>query len=104
MLTHAELFQALKETGYRVAYSHFKEPQSPPFVVFLFGYSNDFMADGENYHEISNYQIELYTKYKEPPVEENVQAKLKEIGLPYSKIETYIEDADLFQIVYRVQI
>jgi len=103
-VTHTELRQALEEIGYPVAYSHFKEPQTPPFMVFLFGYSNDFMADGANYHQVSNYQVELYTKYKEPPVEENVQAKLKEIGLPYSKIETYIEDVGLFQIIYRIQI
>lgn len=103
-MTHTELRQALEEIGYPVAYSHFEEPQTPPFMVFLFGYSNDFMADGANYHQVSNYQVELYTKYKEPPVEENVQAKLKEIGLPYSKIETYIEDVGLFQIIYRIQI
>ena len=103
-MTQAELFQALKEIGYPVAYSHFKEPQSPPFIVYLFSYSGDFMADGTNYHEISNFQIELYTAYKDLVAEGKVQAKLKELGLPYSKLETFVESEGLFQILYRIQI
>ena len=103
-MTQAELFQALKEIGYPVAYSHFKESQSPPFIVYLFSSSNDFMADGTNYHEISNFQVELYTAYKDLVAEGKVQAKLKELGLPYSKLETFVESEGLFQILYRIQI
>ena len=103
-MTQAELFQALKEIGYPVAYSHFKESQSPPFIVYLFSSSNDFMADGTSYYEISNFQVELYTAYKDLVAEGKVQAKLKELGLPYSKLETFIESEGLFQILYRIQI
>ncbi len=103
-MTQAELFQALKEIGYPVAYSHFKEPQAPPFIVYLFSYSNDLMADGINYHGISNFQVELYTAYKDLVAEGKVQAKLKELALPYGKLETFIESEGLFQILYRIQI
>ncbi len=100
-MTQKELFKALKETGLPVAYNHFINPPNPPYLVYLFSYSNDFMADDYNYEEIGNYQIELYTTKKDIENENKVENKLKEFELPYSKIETYIESEELFQILYQ---
>ena len=108
-MTLAELYQALKAIGYPVAYSHFEvTPQNPapkpPFITYKFAYSSDLMADNVNYVEIPNIQIELYTDKKDLAAEIKVQDKLKELGLPYSKTETYIEDEKLFQTIYETQL
>lgn len=108
-MTLQELYTALKAIGYPVAYSHFEDtPQNPapnpPFIVCREAYSNDLMADNQNYVPVSNVQIELYTDRKDPAAEAAVQNKLKELGLPYSKIETYIEDERLFQVIYETQL
>jgi len=105
----AELNQALKAIGYPVAYSHFVDtPQNPapkpPFITYREAYSNDLIADNQNYVPVSNVQIELYTDRKDPAAEAAVQNKLKELGLPYSKTETYIEDERLFQVIYETQL
>jgi len=108
-VTLQELYTALKAIGYPVAYSHFVDtPQSPapapPFITYREAYSSDVMADNINYVGVSNIQIELYTDRKDPVAEAAGQSKLKELGLPYSKIETYIEDERLFQVIYEAQL
>lgn len=108
-MTQAELFQALKSIGLPVAYREFKEGPNnplpnPPYLVYLFSYANDMMADNQNYLPIDNFQIELYTNLKHPPTEQLVQNKLRELELPYSKTETYIDSEELFQIIYEIQL
>ena len=103
-MTLQELFQELKSIGYPVAYGSFAKPTPPPYLIYQFAYSNDFIADGMNYLEISNFQVELYTDYKDPATEKKVQDKLKELRLPYSKIETWLDSENLRQVIYEVQI
>ena len=108
-MTQAELFAALKAIGYPVAYSHFEGTSddpvpSPPYLVYLFAYSDDLMADNINYAEISNFQIELYTAKKDLVAEKNVQDKLKELSLPYRKTEVWLESEKLYQIIYEIQL
>ena len=108
-MTQAELYQALKAIGYPVAYSHFvSTPQnpapSPPFITYRFVQSSDLMADGQNYAEISNFTVELYTDEKDLVAEGKVQDKLKELGLPYTKTETWIDSEKLFQVIYEIQL
>jgi len=103
-MTQAELFQALKAIGYPVAYSHFDNPPAPPYITYLFAYSNDLIADNINYVSIEDFQVELYTAKKDLSAEQKVQNKFRELGLPYRKFEKYINEEKLYQIVYEIQI
>ncbi|WP_420768756.1 hypothetical protein ACNR9V_03250 [Parageobacillus thermoglucosidasius] len=103
-MTQEELYQALKSIGYPVAYSSFSNPVTPPFIVYQFAYSNDMMADNINYVTIDDFQIELYTAKKDLDAEQKVQDKLKELGLPYRKFETYLDEEKVYQILYEIQI
>ena len=103
-MTLEELYQALESIGLPVAYRAFKDPQNPPFLVYLFAYKSDLMAENQNYVEIDNFQVELYTENKDPTTEKLVENKLKELGLPYSKKETFVQSEGLFQLVYDIQL
>jgi hypothetical protein len=103
-MTQAELLQALKSIGYPVAYGSFSSPVTPPFIVYKFAYSNDMMADNINYVAIDDFQVELYTEKKDLAAEKKVQDKLKELGLPYRKFETYLDEEKVYQILYEVQL
>lgn len=103
-MTQKELYEQLKAIGFPVAYYSFSEEQTAPYLVYLFSYSSDLVADNINYHEVSNFQIELYTYNKDLTSEKAVEDKLKEINLPYRKLETYIEDEKVYQITYLVTI
>jgi len=108
-MTQPELFRALKSLGMPVAYSHFEGTPTnpvppPPFITYQFAYSNDMIADNRNYVEIGNFQIELYTKNKDLDREKLVQDKLKELQLPYSKVEAWLNDEKLLQVIYEIQL
>jgi hypothetical protein len=103
-MTQAELYQALKNIGYPVTYGSFSSPVTPPFIVYQFAYSNDMIADNINYVAIDDFQVELYTAKKDLVAEQKVQDKLKELGLPYRKFETYLDEEKMFQILYEIQI
>jgi hypothetical protein len=103
-MTQAELLQALKSIGYPVAYGSFSSPVTPPFITYQFAYSSDMIADNHNYVSIDNFQIELYTSKKEPATEKLVQDKLKELGLPYRKVEAWLDSENLRQIIYEVKL
>lgn len=103
-MTQAELYTALKSLGFPVAYSSFTTSPSPPFITYHFSYSNDVMADNINYAEISNFQIELYTKTKDLTAEGKMKAKLRELELPFSKVEAWLEEDKLHQIIYEIQL
>lgn len=103
-MTITELAQELSTIGLPLSYNHFTTPPAPPYLVYLFSYSNDLIADNRNYEDIGIYQIELYTNKKDLVSEKKVEDKLKEIELPYQKIETWIDSEKLFQIIYEVSL
>ena len=108
-MTQSELFVALGSLGIPVAYSEFVSTSenpapAPPFITYQFTNDDDFKADNHNYVEISSFNIELYANKKDPVTEKLVQDKLKELRLPYSKSETWIDSEKMFQVVYTIQL
>lgn len=103
-MTQAQLYAHLESLGLPLSYHHFtEEPDTPYLVYFSFG-SDDMMADDINYVGISNFFIELYTDKKDLASEKLVEDKLKELKMPFQKLEAWIETEDLFQVSYAVQL
>src|SRR5690554_2330775 len=103
-MTQAELYQGLQTISLPVAYREFKNPPDPPYLIYLFTYSNDVMADNQNYADINNFQVEIYTKNKDLDIEKMVQNKLTELGFSYFKTETFLQSESLFQLVFEIQL
>ena len=103
-MTQLELYEALQSIGYPVAYGSFSDSVTPPYITYQFAYNSDLIADNVNYVPIENFQVELYTAKKDLAAEQKVQDKLKELGLPYRKFETYLDTEKMYQILYEIQI
>ena len=103
-MTQTELYTALKSLGLPVAYSSFSTAVTPPFITYQFAYSGDVMADNMNYVEINNFQVELYTTKKDLAAEKLVKDKLKELELPYTQTEAWLDDEKLFQNIFEIQL
>lgn len=97
-----KLLSIMREIGFPFAYHHFAEGESPspPFLVFLTPTSSNFAADGKAYFKANEVHIELYTDYKNPSVEEKVEAVLDRHGIFYNKTETFIESEKLYETLY----
>lgn len=96
------LLSIMREIGFPFAYHHFAEGESPspPFLVFLTPASSNFAADGKAYFKVNEVHIELYADYKNPEVEEQVEAVLDRHGIFYNKTETFIESEQLYETLY----
>lgn len=99
-----ELYNILKATGYPVAYSHFDEPQKPPFITYLVSDSPNFVADNKVYKKITDVRIELYTTIKDLVAEQKIEDLLDENELPYQPSEAFISSEKLFQKIYEVRL
>jgi len=103
-MTQTELYKELKSLGLPIQYHNFTTPPSPPYIVYLFTYSSDLIADNQNYQEISNFQVELYSNKKDLISEKLIEDKFKSLSMPYSKTELYIDSENLFEVLYEIKL
>lgn len=97
------IFQTLQSTGLPCAYSHFKTPQSPPYLVYIGNGQENLDADNTHYWRNNRYQVEYYFTTKNESNEAVIEEKLLENGFNYEKSEdVYIEDEDVFVIYYYI--
>lgn len=89
-------------TSYPVAYQFFREVQTPPYIVFALAYTNNFHADDMVYRERNRYNVYLYTKTKDPTAEGKVESVFNTNHINWDKTETFLQDEELFQIVYTI--
>ena len=101
-MDEAALFALLKSTGLPVAYHHFTSPPTPPYIVYLFSHSSNFGADNKVHSQADNYQVELYTKTKDPTSEKLVEDLFDANDIYWEKTETYIESEGLYQVLYEI--
>lgn len=96
------LLNIMREIGFPFAYHHFAEGESPnpPFLLFLTPASSNFAAGGKTYFKANEVHIELYADYKNPVLEEQVEAVLDRHGIFYNKTETFIESEQLYETLY----
>ena len=97
-----KLLSILDSIGIPYAYDHFAEGESPepPFLCYLLPGSDNFSADGQVYHKISEVRLELYTDYKDLASEQKVEDTLDAAGLFYNKTETWIDSEKLYEVLY----
>lgn len=100
----AYLAKLLDGVGVPVARNTFKQPQPPPFIVYLFTYSHNFGADSGVYIARNNYQIELYTAKKDIALEHKLEGILTAENIYFEKTETYIESENLLEVMYEIQL
>ena len=97
------IYQVLQSTGLQCAYSHFRKPVEPPYIVYIGSGQNTFEADNTHYHRRNTYQVEYYFTQKDEDAEADIEDALLDNGYRYEKSEdVYIEDEDIFVLYYYV--
>lgn len=101
----ADLYAKLYLLGYPIAYHHFNTavPSVPYIVYYATGYNTEF-ANNENYVNITPVTIELYTDTKNLTAESAVEATLVALELTYTKDEAWIEEEQLYEIIYETEV
>lgn len=101
-MTIDELYKLLNQLNLPLAYNHFKNPQKPPYLVYMTDDSSNFAADNKVYHKTDNFAIELYTDKKGIKLETQLELLLDAHDLYYEKYEVYIDTEKLYQVRYEI--
>ena len=90
----------------KVAYRAFPVGAAPslPFICFMEMESNNFVADCKVYHKVTDVNIEFYSDFKDPTTEAAIEAMLNDNLLVWDKAEYYINDENVLEVVYGIQI
>lgn len=97
------IYEALQSTRFPCAYSHFKTPQTPPYLIYIGNGQNTLPADNTLYWRSNTYQVEYYYTEKSETNEAAIEDALLAAGFVYEKSEdVYLEDEGVFLIYYYV--
>lgn len=73
-----------------------------PYLVVVYGSSDNFEADNTTYTIEQNVRLELYTEYKNETVEAAVEGLLVQNELPYQKDEAQDDDQQFYVTYYDI--
>lgn len=105
-MTATEIQTALSNTGLEFAYYKYPENEVPelPYGVYYFPNSNGFFADGTNYAGKFQLNVELYTKQKSFENEALIDNALNDLGISYTKYESYIPEERMYEVLYESEV
>jgi hypothetical protein len=104
-VTVSELKTALETSNYPVAYDHFKDAPTVPFVAYMEMFADTLSSDYAVHGEWKTFRVELYTNDKDIEKEDVIKAILAEIDPKYRvDAETYIETERMQQTVFQIKL
>lgn len=105
-MTPIEIKELIQSIGLPCTYYSYPVKEAPPlpYVIWYFPNSSNFSADDRVYQRIDALNIELYTKNKEFELEARVEAVLDAACMNWDKIETYIDDEHMYQVLYQLEV
>lgn len=91
---------------YPTAYWSFPEGEAPamPFLTYFENSSDNFGADNKVYHHRKRISVELYTKTKDTAAEDAVEAALDAAEIYWEKTSTHLDDEDVFEVIYDMEV
>lgn len=103
-MTCSDIHKMLCQLNIPVAYHHFAEQKTAPFIVYLNPYDNNFSADNKSYVKFKAIQIELYTDKRDLALERELEKILDEHDLPFDKTEVWLEKEKVYQMIYETEV
>lgn len=105
-MTTSQVAAMIASVGVPSAYHHFTDQTGiePPFIVFYYDRSADFIADDTNYVKANSLIIEFCSDEKDFDLEKIIEDTLNANGLVYSRTETYIDSERMYMTVFSTSV
>lgn len=103
-MTYQNLCGLLEAVGIPFAFHHWEDPPAMPYGVYFDDHSNNFAADGIAYQVIRHFNLELYSRQRNPELEEKMEAVLTGAELLWDKTATYIDSERFYQVSYEIEV
>ena len=101
-----EITEMIESFGLPCTYLQWEEGDAPalPYVAYYYPISRGEYADNTNYIQISQLNIELYTKSKNVDLENQIIQTLEQYSIPFESSETYLEDEKMYEVLFECEI
>lgn len=101
-----EMLETVDGFSGKVAFYEFPDGQAPdlPFMCFVVNDYDNFGADGIVYYSFGRFAIELYTKYRDEDIENELEETLTENNIYYTKQASYIDSEFVWLTVYEMEL
>ena len=106
-MTREELVEILEDTGLEITYRAFPIGEAPdlPYLIYFYEGNDDVLADNQNYVDVKNLVVELYTSQERDfDTEDTVDGVFKTNHMTYAKTEEYIETTSMYRITYEMEV
>lgn len=80
------------------------EVKQPPYICWYVKESDNVPGDDKVVSKFNRINIELYTDYKNPELEQKLEDALDGASIFYDKNELYIQAEKMFEILYEIEI
>ena len=103
-MTQETFGNILANSGYPVTYLAFPADQAPemPFITFQEIGTNNVSADGVVYQKVSIYQVDLFTKEKDPEAEFVLESALSDFF--WNKYQTVEDNEACQRYTYTIEV
>ena len=96
-------------TADKVTYRMFPKNEAPelPYIIYFEGPSDNVKADNQVYVPVMELNIEVYfdkESGKDPDLEKEIEDKLNENQLVWSKDEEVIESENMIEVIYQTEV
>ena len=76
----------------------------PPFMVWYYDETSEFYADGICYATVDSIVMELYGDEYDRSMEDKIEGVLKKYEIGYQKQREHIEDENLYETIYLMEV
>lgn len=106
MTAKDQIEEVLKSTGVEYRFDHFEteEAVAPPFICYTNPETRNYYADGKIIMTVCIFNIELYCDRKNEELENIIERGLDGKGIGWSKAEQYIEEEDMYEVIYEMEV
>ena len=100
-----ELIDLLNAYDVKCSFSHFSQPVTPPFMIYLSPSTNNFNADNVVYYVDKSLTLELYTRVDTILEENKLEDYLTKNNVLWDKTsQTWIDDEKVMTSVYELNV
>ena len=106
-MTKKEIVDILESSKLPVTYRAFPIGEAPslPYLIYFYEANDDVMADNENYVDVKNLVVELYTsQVRDFVTEDLIDGIFKTSKMTYAKNEEYIDTTSMYRITYEMEV
>lgn len=92
------------ETKLPVAYHHYDDPPTLPYLIYYVMDREDVRADDTTFVKVNELAVELYSEHKDLSAEQAIESFFDSHEIGYLTQETYLDDEKMYERIYTLEI